>query len=135
MKPSVSAAVANLAALLRDDIAPNLTGFRAGNAGMAAAMFDIVAEEWDRAAARLVAENAAFRALLVRGGVTGDLGDDSDLRVSALEACNETLRSLLTDLHAAVELRGDAEAKALDSAIWDALRASVEGRRIASANF
>ena len=45
------------------------------------------------------------------------------------------LRALLTDLHAAVELRGDAEAKALDAAIWDALRASVEGRRIASANF
>jgi hypothetical protein len=92
----------------------------------------MVAEEWDRAAARLVAENTAFRALLVRGGVAGDLGDDSDLRVSALEACNEKLRALLTDLHAEVELRGDAE---LDAAIWEALRASVEGRRIASANF
>jgi hypothetical protein len=135
MKPSVSAAVANLAALLRDDIAPNLTGFRAGNAAMAAAMFDMVAEEWDRAAARLVAENAAFRALLVCGGEAGNLGDDSDLRVSALEACNEKLRARLTDLHAAVELRGDAEASALDAAIWDALRTSVENRRISSANF
>lgn len=135
MKPSVSAAVANLAAMLRDDIAPNLTGFRAGNAGMAAAMFDMVAEEWDRAAARLVAENAAFRALLVRGGERGDLGDDSDLRVSALEACNEMLRTRLTDLHADVETRSDAESQALDAAIWDALRASVEARRISSANF
>ncbi len=135
MKPSVPAAVANLAALLRDDIVPNLTGFRAGNAGMMAAMFDIVAEEWDRAAARLVSENAAFRGLLVRGGVTDDLGDDSDLRVSALEAGNELLRARLTELHATVELRDDAEARALDAAIWDALRASVENRRIASANF
>ncbi len=135
MKPSIPAAVANLAALLRDDIAPNLTGFRAGNAGMMAAMFDMVAEEWDRAAARLVAENATLRSLLVRGGVTGDLGDDSDLRVSALEAGNETLRALVTELHAAVEERGDAEAKTLENAIWEALRISVESRRIASANF
>jgi hypothetical protein len=135
MKPPIPAAVANLAALLRDDIAPNLTGFRAGNAGMMAAMFDMVAEEWDRAAARLVAENAAFRALLQRGGVTDDLGDDSDLRVSALEAGNERLRALLTELHAKVETRGDAEARSLDAAIWDALRTSVENRRIASANF
>ena len=135
MKPSIPAAVANLAALLRDDIAPNLTGFRAGNAGMMAAMFDMVAEEWDRAAARLVAENGAFRALLVLGGVAGDLGDDADLRVSALEATNERLRGLLTDLHAAVELRSDDESRALDAAIWEALRVSVESRRIASANF
>ena len=135
MKPPIPAAVANLAALLRDDIAPNLTGFRAGNAGMMAAMFDMVAEEWDRAAARLVAENAEFRALLQRGGVTEDLGNDSDFRVSALDASNERLRARLTELHAAVETRGDAEAKSLDAAIWDALRASVENRRIASANF
>ncbi len=135
MKPSIPAAVANLAALLRDDIAPNLTGFRAGNAAMSAAMLDMVAEEWDRAAARLVAENATLRALLVRGRVTGDLGDDSDLRVSALETGNENLRALLTGLHAAVEERSDAEAKSLEDAIWNALRASVENRRIASANF
>lgn len=135
MKPAVAKAVASFAGLLRDDIAPELTGFRAGNAGMMAAMFDMVAEEWDRAAARLVAENAAFRALLVRGGVAGDLGDDNDLRVSALEVCNETLREKLIALHAAVETRDDAEAKSLEAAIWDALRASVENRRIASANF
>lgn len=135
MKPSVSAAVANLAGLLRDDIAPALTGFRANNAAMMAAMFDMVAEEWDRAAARLVAENASFRAVLARGGVAGVPDDDGDLRVSALEAANEDLRARLTELHAAVELREDEEARALDTAIWDALRASVEGRRIASANF
>jgi hypothetical protein len=135
MKPAVAKAVANFAGLLRDDLAPELTGFRANNAVMMANMFDMVAEEWDRAAARLVAENAAFRALLVRGGVAGDLADDSDLRVSALEAGNEALRAKLTELHAAVEERGDAEAKSLDAAIWEVLRDSVENRRIASANF
>jgi len=135
MKPSVPAAVANLAALLRDDIAPALTGFRAGNAGMAAAMFDMVAEEWDRAAARLVAENAALRAVLTRGGIEHAPGPDADLRVSALEAANEALRERLITLHAAVEQRDDADARSLENAIWDVLRASVENRRIASANF
>ena len=135
MKPPIPAAVANLAALLRDDIAPNLTGFRASNAAMSAAMLDMVAEEWDRAAARLVAENATLRALLMRGGATGGLGNDSDLRISALEAGNENLRARLTELHAAVEERSDAEARSLESALWDALRISVESRRIASANF
>ncbi len=45
------------------------------------------------------------------------------------------LRTRLTELHAEVETRSGAEAQALDAAIWEALRASVEGRRIASANF
>lgn len=135
MKPGVARSVANFAGLLRNDIAPELTGFRAGNAGMMANMFDMVAQEWDRAAARLIAENAALRALLARGGVADVPADDGDLRVSALEAANEALRFKLIDLHIAVEQRGVGEAKSLENAIWELLRDSVENRRIASANF
>jgi hypothetical protein len=135
MKPGVSRSVANFAGLLRNDIAPELTGFRAGNAGMMAEMFDMVAQEWDRAAARLVAENAALRAVLARGGVTDVPADDGDLRISALEAANETLRLRLIDLHIAVEQRNDHAAKSLEEAIWALLRDGVENRRIASANF
>ena len=65
-----------------------------------------VAQEWDRAAARLIAENAALRALLARGGVADVPADDGDLRVSALEAAAEALRFKLIDLHIAVEQRG-----------------------------
>ncbi len=141
MKPAIPAVLDNLAGILRDDIAPQLTGFRAGNAGMMAAMMDIVTEEWDRAAARLVAENATLRGLLARGtaflpGPAEDAGaGEADLRVSALERENERLRGRQIALHTAVETSGDPEASALDQAIWDTLRDAVECRRIASANF
>lgn len=140
MRPFVPAAAADLAARLRSDIVPEVTGFRAGNVGMTAAMLDMIAEEWDRAAARLVEENIALRALLSRGAEltgarppSGEVGPD--LRISALEAVNGTLREALIRLQASVEERTDAPARALDAAIWDELRRSVERRRISSANF
>lgn len=141
MKPAIPAALANLAGMVRDDMVPHLTGFRAGNAGMMAAMMDIAAEEWDSAAARLVAENAALRGLLARGAAflpvpaEGAAATEQDLRISALERENERLRARLIELHAAVETSEDPAARALDAAIWDTLRASVESRRISSANY
>ncbi|MFD2579181.1 hypothetical protein ACFSTD_12505 [Novosphingobium colocasiae] len=56
MKPDVSIAVAELANRLRTDLLAELTGFRASVAAMGAAMLDMVADEWDGAAARLVRE-------------------------------------------------------------------------------
>ena len=141
MKPAVSAVAANMAANLRDDIAPQLSGFRAGNAGMMAAMMDMIAEEWDRAAARLVGENADLRRVLARGaaflgGPAGQLDvADQDLRISALERENELLRAQLIELQAAVEQDQSADAQAIDEMIWDVLRRSVESRRITAANF
>lgn len=135
MRPAVPAVAREVAGRLRTEIVPELTGFRAGNVGMTAQLLDMIAERWDAAAARLVEENEALRALLERGGVAGGGGPDRDLRVSALEAENDRLRVALIDLHAAVERRDDDEARALDDAIWAELRRSVERRRIASANF
>lgn len=128
MKPSVPEAATFLAKMLRSDVLPELTGFRAGNVGMAAAMLDMIAEEWDRTAARLVAENAEFRALLGDAPLTAL----PDLRISALEADNDMLRRRLIERHAALEAERDT---AGDAAIWDALRRSVENRRLAAANF
>jgi hypothetical protein len=140
MKPAIPAALTNFAGRLRGDIVPQLTGFHAGNVAMIAAMLDMVAEEWDRAPARLVAENATLRALLARGaalvpGGGTPLDDDGDLRISALQAMNDRLRTLLIALHGQIEARDDDEARALDAAIWAFLRDSVEQRRISSANF
>jgi hypothetical protein len=141
MKPAVSAVAANMAANLRDDIAPQLSGFRAGNTGMMAAMMDMIAEEWDRAAARLVGENADLRRVLARGAefLAGPAGQpdmaDQDLRISALERENELLRAQLIELQAAVERDQSADAQAIDEMIWDVLRRSVESRRITAANF
>lgn len=134
MKPSIPEAASFLAAMLRNDILPELSGFRAGNVGMAAAMLDMIAEEWDRTADRLYTENAEFRALL-DGASSPAPGTSADLRVSALEAENDTLRRRLIDRQADLERRDDAEARALDAKIWDALRRSVENRRLTSANF
>ena len=131
MTPSVPESATFLAAMLRSDILPELTGFRAGNVGMAAAMLDMIAEEWDRTAARLVSENAAFRALLGDAPLAGL----PDLRISALEAENDALRRRLIDRHAALENCNDTASELQVARIWDALRASVESRRLAAANF
>lgn len=139
MKPDISLAVGELANRLRTDLLAELTGFRANVAAMGAAMLDMVAQEWDGAAARLVRENGAFRALLDRGaalyGTAAPGGDDADLRISALTAENDRLRGLITDLMARLEDDASGPAQALLTDIWTALANTVADRRIASANF
>ncbi|MBB6427231.1 hypothetical protein [Sphingopyxis sp. JAI128] len=141
MKPSIPAAASDFAARLRSEIVPELTGFRANNVAMGSAMIDMIAEEFDRAAARLFEENEAVRALLQRdaalvdGVAAPDAPAKPDLRVSVLQAENDLLRSALIDLQTALETRNDGDASALDDDIWRELAQSVERRRIASANF
>jgi len=135
MKPSIPTAASDLAARLRSEIVPELTGFRANNVAMGSAMIDMIAEEFDRAAARLFEENEAVRVLLQRGGVAIAAPARPDLRVSALEAENDRLRAALIELQTVLETRDDPEARALDTDIWRELAHSVERRRIASANF
>jgi hypothetical protein len=141
MRPSIPAAASDLAARLRSEIVPELTGFRANNVAMGSAMIDMIAEEFDRAAARLFEENEAVRELLQRGAALVDgiaarpASVKPDLRVSALEAENAVLRGALIKLQAALESRDDEQARALDADIWIELARSVERRRIASANF
>ena len=139
MKPDVSIAVTELAHRLRTDLRAELTGFRANVAAMGAAMLDMVAQEWDGAAARLVRENRAFRALIDQGaalhGQIAPGGSDDDLRISALTAHNDRLRGELTELMARLEAESGAEAAALLDAIWVELARTVAERRLASANF
>ncbi|OYU36841.1 hypothetical protein [Novosphingobium sp. PASSN1] len=139
MKPDVSLAVGELAHRLRTDLLAELTGFRANVAAMGAAMLDMVAQEWDGAAARLVRENGAFRALLERGAALYAAplpgGNDADLRISALTAENDRLRGLITDLMERLEDDAAGPAQALLADIWTALAQTVADRRIASANF
>ncbi|MFM2370606.1 MAG: hypothetical protein RIS85_328 [Pseudomonadota bacterium] len=135
MKPDVSIAVRELAHRLRTDLLAELTGFRANVAAMGAAMLDMVADEWDGAAARLVRENRAFRALLEQGDGPPPGGNEDDLRISALTRENDRLRGLITDLMARLETTPTPAGNQLLSAIWQELARTVNERRIASANF
>ena len=139
MKPDVSLAVGELAHRLRTDLLAELTGFQANVAAVGSAMLDMVAQEWDGAAARLVRENTAFRRLIGQGadlhGGPPTGGGDADLRVSALTAENDRLRGLITDLMAQLEDDPSEPAQILLADIWAALTQTVADRRIASANF
>ena len=120
MKPSIPAAASDFAARLRSEIVPELTGFRANNVAMGSAMIDMIADEFDRAAARLFEENEAVRGLLQRGAALVDgiaapaAPARPDLRISALETENAALRSELIDLQAALETRDDSDARFTD---------------------
>ena len=139
MKPDVSIATRELAHRLRTELLAELTGFRANVAAMGAAMLDIVADEWDGAAARLVRENRAFRDLIDRGatlsgGAPAD-GNDEDLRISVLTRENDRLRGQITDLMAQLEEDPASGAASLLDMIWQELARTVAERRIQSANF
>ena len=147
MKPDVPAVLEHHAALLAARIVPQLTGFDANSVAMMSAMLSMVAEEWDRAAAWRVEENAAIRGLfrdalpVVAGTALADRIErlasetDGDLRLHSLDASNDRLRAALGELHAVIEPMTRKDAQQLDRAIWEELRRSVERRRVGLANF
>ena len=141
MKPDIPTVLEDVARKLRETILPDLKGFQANMVGMTAAMLDMTAEAWDGAADRLVRENAALATLLGQGStLTGvpafrDAAKEEaqDLKISTLERINDQRRRALIALQARIET--DQSAQALNSAIWDELRASTERRRVTLANF
>lgn len=146
MTPTVPRVLAGLAGTLAAQVLPEVrTPFAQQSTALAAQLCLMIGQEFDRAAARFVDENAAIMgiferalALLPEGELAGRLRDaaaivpGADLRVSALEAENDRLRALLADLHATVEALDGAEARALDARIWDELRESTRRRHLES---
>lgn len=131
MRLTGAAVLEGVAEALRDQIAPSLNdAFARDAARIAQALILIVGRAGDYAAAIRVEENARIRALLAEGGaLLGDAGltaaaqsTDPGLRISELDAETGRLRKLLVDLHRRVELQETPEARALDQAIWRALR-------------
>lgn len=148
MKPDPEAVLGHLAGLMLQTIAPQAQpAYLAGTIGMAGILLASLAQEWDRAADRLVEENRAIRdlfrqaeAIALDGPLAGELralagGEEEDLRVSTLEAANTGLRAALIALHAAVETGNDAASRALNAAIWAELSASTRRRALANAPF
>jgi len=148
MKPEIPKVLEILAGKLLFDVAPHVSpAYRQSSVGVSAMLLGIVREEWDRAAARRIEENAALRALFRRAA---PVVTDTDLRrrleaaaassdasflVSELERANDALRALLIELHAQVEQEPSASARELEAAIWRELVASTERRKLAIAPF
>ena len=144
MRPDVPRVLNGVAmTLMTEVIAESRTPHGQQTVGLAASLLMMTAQEFDRAAARLVEENAAVLAILARAkAAIEDYGlqeridrelsevPGQDLHVSALQAETDRLRSLLIDVHAAVEQMTGAEAEALDRLIWDELRESTRRRHL-----
>ena len=133
MTPTVPVVLNGLARTMMMDLAPQATVAYAGQTlQLAGALAMMAAQEFDRAAARLVEENAAIEAVLA------DAGDaeltrlaaarESSLLVSALQVRNRALRAALTQLHAHLETLDTPAARALESRIWAELVESTRRR-------
>jgi len=102
-----------------------------------------MSQDWNRAAARLVEENDAMRALFADAAAKlreGTLADrlheaagsaERSLIVSELRQSNARLRSLLIELHAHVEALEGETAREVEAAIWRELAASTDRRELA----
>jgi hypothetical protein len=120
MNPEVPAVLLQLAAVVGRCAAPDVPEpERASDLGITAMLLSLAAEVWDGAAAKLVEENRALRGLL------GEPGADDDLRLSALKAENDRLRTQLIAAHVAAETAGDLGRQ---EAIWAELVRSTERR-------
>ncbi len=145
MKPDVPVVMGGFLGSLAMDIAPNLNGeYSAGNASTMGLALFFVGQEFERAAEIRVRENGEMRSLFA-DAQSGELvsdetlrtrlrqasgGNDESLAISALDATNARLKSLLIELQITLEASTTAAAAALESKVWDHLVRSAEGRRL-----
>lgn len=133
MTPAAPIVLNGIARTILMELAPQAGGGYAGQTlQLMGALAMMLAQEWDRAAARLAEENAALETLLAEAqAVVGALAlgaPETSLRVGALQARNHVLRAALVEAHAAVETLDGAAARALEDRIWAELRAATERR-------
>jgi len=137
MTPSAPIVLNGIARTILMELAPQVgSGYAGQTLQLTGALAMMLAQEFDRAAARLVEENGALEALL--GDALAIVGDASlaevvrarseSLLVSALHERNRALRAALVRVHAAVEAMGGDAARALESRIWSELIESTRRR-------
>lgn len=145
MNPPVPRVLQGVAANLLTEVMREIqTPFGQQLVGIAAMLNLMAAEEFERAADRLVEENRKVRQLLADGlALLGEAAPHAirealeappaaSLRISDLQRENDTLRAGLIELHAAVEAVPGDPARDLDSRIWDELVESTRRRHFAS---
>lgn len=143
MIPDISNVLGGITRALMFDIGPEVTSpYGSLTIQLSAGLLSMIAQESDRAAARLSDENTALRQLLASAaGVVTDapLHDElsvaaasssASLLVSDLRGENRTLRALLIRLHAHVETVDEPVARALDACIWQELVTSTQRRQL-----
>ncbi|HEY4125719.1 MAG TPA: hypothetical protein VGM36_13960 [Rhizomicrobium sp.] len=138
MKPEIDQ-ILNLSAMkIIGEFAPAMAAqYEQGMAQVVAGLMLMSAQEYDRAADIRVAENQDMRVLFAElasqisdAGLRGELEAaaetrEGSLRISALNAANETLRRLLIRLHAQFDDMG-ADA----SRIWSVLKTMAARRTV-----
>lgn len=146
MRPDPPIVLRGIAAALIQEVAPEVSSaFGMGTIGNSVGLLTFVAQEFDRAAARLVTENKAIVSLF-RDALDGELVPDhvlsgrmqeasgrdlfADLHVSALQRLNDDLRAILVDLHAAVDRASGEAAAAFGERIWEELKESTRRRHL-----
>lgn len=158
MTPDPQSLLMRVAELLASELDPaSLKSYGQQQLFRAGGLLQVVADEFDRAVAWRVEENTALRSLFLaasarladegqtNGGQTneGQAGaalaarlreaadsQDNDLRVSALDAANQSLRALLVELQAYCESGAQKnDLRDLDDNIWLELRRGTERRK------
>ncbi|MGH6873095.1 MAG: hypothetical protein ACREHE_16495 [Rhizomicrobium sp.] len=136
MKLDTANVLAITATQLMGAIAPQLpAGYAQASASLTGFLLTFCAQDYENAADIRAAENADMRALFaelaprLRDGAlrarleAASVRKDSSLRISALDAANAELRSLLIALHEAVEPDAAANAR-----VWTVLCAMANRR-------
>lgn len=143
MRPDPATVLGAIAAAIAAEIPNTPTPFGQQTLGIAAGLAVMLAQDVDRAPARLVEECRTTAAILrdalpllggdeLAGRIEDALAHDvlSDLRISALQAEDDRLRVLLVEVHARVETLPGEAAVAINDRIWDELRESTRRRHL-----
>lgn len=143
MIPDVGIVLAGIMRTLMLDIGPEVTSpYGSLTVQISAGLLSMIAQESDRAAARLSEENGALRQLFAPAAavvtdtpLAGELAaavqaPATSLLVSDLRQVNRTLRALLVRVHAHVENVEGPAARALEAQVWQELVASTQRRQL-----
>lgn len=144
MRPDLPRALQGVGITMISKLMPEIgTPFGQQEIGLAAQLSFWAAEEAERGADRLVTESKATRELLAEGlplagearaAVEAALATPPapNLRISTLQAENDSVRRGLVALQAALEGNPSPEAAALNERIWDELVESTRRRQFAA---
>jgi hypothetical protein len=143
MTPEVPIVLSGIARSLMMEIASEVKSqYGALTIQLGSALLMMIAQEFDRAAARLAGENAAIVELfneadgIVRNGALREALREAaktpqgSLLVSDLRQRNRDLRALLIQLHAHVETLDGPAARRLDERLWTELVESTRRRHL-----